>query len=183
MSLTSERFTFMTVMTPMFRPAPLRCFARNITLMLVSLLAAHINAAESEIILRAERATLSQQEGTGLYEGNAELIQGQRTLNADRIEITLKDGKPSRVEATGSPVRLVDGTDLNARAKKLIYDIEGGRILLFHQARITHQGRVFEGAELIYELNSRRISARGDESEGDGRIRLVIPAEDGASIP
>src|SRR5690554_4207950 len=103
MSLISERFTFMTVMTPMFRSAPLLCFARNITLMLASLLAAHASAAESEIILRAERATLSQQEGTGLYEGNAELIQGQRSLNADRIEITLKDGKPSRVEATGSP--------------------------------------------------------------------------------
>jgi len=141
------------------------------------------HAAESEIILRAERATLSQQEGTGLYEGNAELIQGQRSLNADRIEITLKDGKPSRVEATGTPVRLVDGTDLTAHAGKLVYDIEGRRILLYRQARISHQGRVFEGAELIYELDNRRISARGDEQEGDGRIRLVIPAEDGVTAP
>ncbi|MEE4252047.1 MAG: lipopolysaccharide transport periplasmic protein LptA [Alcanivoracaceae bacterium] len=140
-------------------------------------------AAESEITLRAERATLSQQEGTGLYEGNAELIQGQRSLNADRIEITLKDGQPSRVEATGTPVRLVDGADLTAQAEKLVYDIEGRRILLYRQARITHQGRVFEGAELIYELDNRRISARGDEQEGDGRIRLVIPAEDGATAP
>lgn len=183
MSPISDHFTSMAVMTPISRLAPLLCLVRNIALILISLLAVNASAVESEIILRAERATLSQQEGTGLYEGNAELIQGQRTLNADRIEITLKEGKPSRVEATGSPVRLIDGTDLNASAGKLIYDIEGGRILLFHQARISHQGRIFEGAELIYELSSRKISARGDQSEGDGRIRLVIPAEDGASIP
>lgn len=182
MSPISEHFTFMTVMTSLLRSASLLHFVRHI-LILISVVAVNVSAAESEIILRAERATLSQQDGTGLYEGNAELIQGQRTLNADRIEITLKDGKPSRVEATGSPVRLIDGVDLNAKAGKLIYDIEGGRILLFHQARISHQGRVFEGAELIYELNSRKISARGDESEGDGRIRLVIPADDGAPTP
>ncbi|WP_229143810.1 lipopolysaccharide transport periplasmic protein LptA [Alcanivorax sp. 1008] len=166
---------------------PPRSVISRITCVLVSalvyLVASAAHAAENEIILRAERATLSQEEGTGLYEGNAELIQGQRSLNADRIEITLKDGKPSRVEATGTPVRLVDGVDLTAHAEKLVYDIEGGRILLFRKARITHQGRVFEGAELIYELQNRRISARGDEQEGDGRIRLVIPAEDGATTP
>jgi lipopolysaccharide export system protein LptA len=139
--------------------------------------------ADGTIVLRAERATLSQQEGTGLYEGNAELIQGERTLAADRIEITLKDGKPSKVEATGTPVRLTDADDLSARAGRLVYDIEGRRILLFRQARISHQGRVFEGAELIYELDSRRISARGDKTDGDGRIRLVIPAEDGVLTP
>lgn len=143
------------------------------------------SANDGEIVLRADRAILSQQEGTGLYEGNAELIQGQRSLKADRIEITLKDGKPSKVEATGSPVELLDGTDLNARAGKLVYDISGRRILLFGKARINHLGRTFEGAELIYELDSRRISARGDDggNDGDGRIRLVIPAEDGDITP
>ncbi len=144
-----------------------------------------IRPSEGEIVLRADRATLSQQEGTGLYEGNAELIHGQRSLKADRIEITLKDGKPSRVEAIGNPVELLDGGDLSARAGKLVYDIEGRRILLSKQARINHLGRTFEGAELIYELDSRRISARGgdDDGEGDGRIRLIIPADDGATIP
>lgn len=184
MSLISDRFTFMAVMTPISHKSLSLCLTRStVATVLIALLIGNASAAESEIILRAERATLSQQEGTGLYEGNAELIQGQRTLNADRIAITLKEGRPSRVEATGSPVRLVDGTDLTAQAEKLVYDIEGGRILLFRQARITHQGRVFEGAELIYELNNRRISARGDETEGDGRIRLVIPAEDGVVTP
>lgn len=143
------------------------------------------SASEGEIVLRADRAILSQQEGTGLYEGNAELIQGQRSLKADRIQITLKDGKPSKVEATGNPVELLDGGELSARAGKLVYDIEGRRILLSKQARINHLGRTFEGAELVYELDSRRISARGgdDDGDGDGRIRLVIPAEDGVTAP
>lgn len=140
-------------------------------------------AETADIVLRAERATLSQEEGLGIYEGKAELIQGQRSLQADRIEIRLVAGKPSRVEAEGSPVRLQDGKDLEAEAGRLVYDIEGQRILLYRQARIVHLGRTFEGAELVYELDNRRISARGDQEEGDGRIRLVIPADDGELTP
>ena len=162
----------------------IRRLAGLAALLLITHAGAEAVPSESEIVLRADRATLSQQEGTGLYEGNAELIQGQRSLKADRIEITLKDGKPSRVEATGNPVELLDGGDLSARAGKLVYDIEGRRILLSKQARINHLGRTFEGAELVYELDSRRISARGgNDGDGDGRIRLVIPAEEGVPAP
>lgn len=137
-------------------------------------------APDNRIILRADQATLNQQAGTGVYEGNAELIQGLRRVNADRIEITLVDGKPSRVQATGTPVIMRDGEDLYAEALTVIYDISNQRIRLLEQARIDHQGRQFEGAELEYELDTRRISARGTEGslQGDGRIRLVIPAED-----
>lgn len=139
-------------------------------------------AVDNRIILRADQASLNQQAGTGVYEGNAELVQGLRRVNADRIEITLVDGKPSLVEATGSPVIMRDGEDLYAEALTVIYDISNQRIRLLEQARIDHQGRQFEGAELEYELDTRRISARGTQGtlqgDGDGRIRLVIPAED-----
>jgi lipopolysaccharide export system protein LptA len=171
----------------MFRMPDCRALApvALIALLLPVVAGAGDRAADSSnnIVLRAERATLSQQEGTGLYEGNAELIQGPRKMNADRIHITLENGRPVKVEATGTPVRLIDGDDLQAQAAQLVYDIEGQRIVLSKKARIVHQGRVFEGAELIYELADRRISARGDEKEGDGRILLIIPADQGGLMP
>ena len=133
--------------------------------------------SENEIVLRADRATLSQQEGTGLYEGNAELIQGQRSLKADRIEITLKNGKPSKVEATGNPVELLDGGELSARAGKLVYDIEGRRILPL-RARV---GRLRIGECGIPNRGVRHLGLSRIPARDEGQPRAEN--EEGTSVP
>lgn len=141
-------------------------------------LAAVSNGAENPIVVRAESATMNQLEGTGLYEGNVEMNQGERLVKADRILITLRDKKPYRIEADGRPVIMEDVDDIRAQAESLLYDVASQRIYLSGNAQVRHQGRVFEGAELEYQLDSKRIIARGGSD--DGRIRMVIPADDGA---
>lgn len=131
--------------------------------------------ATSDILIRAERATLNQQAGTGLYEGNAELHQGIRQLRADSIRIELKDGAPQRIEATGGVLLKEEGI-VEARGNRLVYDVASQRISVYEQAYVNHQGRVFEGAELEYDLQSKQVDARGGGE--DGRVRLVIPAEE-----
>ena len=116
----------------------------------------------------AHQATFEQSAGTGVYRGNAELIQGKRRLNADVIRLFTENNELMRVEATGSPVRMVEGKELNARADKLVYDLAQRSLVL------THQGNTFEGAKVEYNLDSRRVDA---SSEGDKRVRLVIPAK------
>ncbi|HAM76805.1 MAG TPA: lipopolysaccharide transport periplasmic protein LptA [Alcanivorax sp.] len=122
----------------------------------------------------ADEATFEQSAGTGVYRGNAELIQGKRRLNADVIRLFTENNELMRVEATGSPVRMVEGKELNARADKLVYDLAQRSLVLTGNARVTHQGNTFEGAKVEYNLDSRRVDA---SSEGDKRVRLVIPAE------
>ena len=122
----------------------------------------------------ADQATFEQSAGTGVYRGNAELIQGKRRLNADVIRLFTENNELVRVEATGSPVRMVEGKDLNARADKLVYDLAQRSLVLTGNARVTHQGNTFEGAKVGYNLDSRRVDA---SSEGDKRVRLVIPAK------
>jgi len=141
-------------------------------------LAALSHGAENPIVVRAESATMNQVEGTGLYEGNVEMNQGERLVKADRILITLRDKKPYRIEADGKPVLMEDVDDISAQAESLLYDVASQRIYLSGNAQVRHQGRVFEGAELEYQLDSKRIIARGGSD--DGRIRMVIPADDGA---
>ncbi|MBQ0754975.1 MAG: lipopolysaccharide transport periplasmic protein LptA [Gammaproteobacteria bacterium] len=135
--------------------------------------AGHENA---EIIIRAESAVLDQSKGVGIYEGGAELHQGGRHLSADWIRIELKDGAPGRIEARGNPVTLIEDGALEARGKRLTYDVTGRRIQIYEQAYVNHQGRIFEGAELEYNLDTKQVDARGGDE--DGRVRLVIPAED-----
>lgn len=131
--------------------------------------------AVDEIVIRAQQATLDQSSGTGVYRGNAELHQGKRHLRADTIRITLEEGTPVLVEAEGNLVTLEDEGIVEARGKRLVYDVDIERVRIFEQAYVNHQGRVFEGAELEYDLRSKQVDARGGD---DGRVRLVIPAEE-----
>ena len=62
----------------------------------------------------------------------------------------------------------------SARADKLVYDLAQRSLVLTGNARVTHQGNTFEGAKVEYNLDSRRVDA---SSEGDKRVRLVIPAK------
>jgi len=139
-------------------------------------LAAGVGAQQPSgpVEVSADQATFEQSAGTGVYRGNAELIQGKRRLNADVIRLFTENNELVRVEATGSPVRMVEGKDLNARADKLVYDLAQRSLVLTGNARVTHQGNTFEGAKVEYNLDSRRVDA---SSEGDKRVRLVIPAK------
>lgn len=152
-------------------------------LFIASLLLAHnawaapASAADEEFVFRAERATanLDDKSGHARYEGNAELIQGKRVLKADIIDFQTENNQVSRVEAQGSPVSLEDEEQqLFAQARTLIYNVTSQTLFLQGEARLSQQGRQFEGDELEYDLAARRIRASGG-TEG-GRIKLVIPA-------
>ena len=56
----------------------------------------------------------------------------------------------------------------------MLYDLAQRSLVLTGNARVTHQGNTFEGAKVEYSLDSKREDA---SSEGDKRVRLVIPAE------
>lgn len=133
-------------------------------------------AAVEEIVIRARSARLDQVTGIGVYEGQAELRQGMRHLSADHIRIELENGEPARIEATGSPARLSEGDALSARGERMVYDVAAQQVHISGNARVNHQGRVFEGAELDYHMGTGQVDARGGD-EG-GRVRMVIPAED-----
>lgn len=146
-----------------------------LVLALVSSWAPAAAPVNEEIVIRAQTAILDQSKGVGLYEGDAELRQGNRSLVAEKIRIELKAGAPAHIEATGDPVRLREGEILDARGDRLVYDVQEKRIQIFGDARVDHQGRVFEGAELEYNLTTRQVNASGGDT---GRVRMVIPAEE-----
>lgn len=129
---------------------------------------------EGPISVSADRGRFEQDAGTGVYSGNVELLQGNRSMQADKMSLFTKNGELVRVEATGSPVKLSEGEDLEAHAGNLVYDIKARTLVLTGDAFIRHKGNTFEGAKVEYSLDSKRVDA---SSEGDQRVRLVIPAE------
>lgn len=154
------------------RRAPVKAL---LALALTALVAgAAAQQSNAPVRVSADRATFEQRAGTGVYRGDAELVQGKRHLYADVIRLFTENSELVRVEATGSPVRMVEGEAFSARADKLVYDLVQRNLVLTGNARVTHQGNTFEGARVEYNLDSRRVDA---SSEGDERVRLVIPAK------
>lgn len=131
---------------------------------------------EEDIIISANSARFHQDEGWGIYRGDAELEQGQRHMAADIIKLYVdKNGDLDRVEAEGKPVTLRDGEGIQARANFLLYEVKTDTITLTKNAYINNEGRTFEGAKVIYHLTTRNVEADGG---GDGeRVKLVIPAD------
>ena len=129
--------------------------------------------AQGPVEVRADQATFDQKAGTGVYQGHAELIQGQRHLYADVIRLFTKDNKLVRVEATGKPVHMVEGDQFDATADKLVYNLDSHKLTLTGNAHIKHDGSTFDGARVEYNLDTKRVDASG---EGKKRVRLVIPA-------
>lgn len=129
-----------------------------------------------DVVISADKAVFRQQDGFGLYQGNAELRQGNRQVTADRIELHLRNDVLHHVIAQGSPVTLREGDELEARGDKLEYDVADQRIVLSGNARIRQNGRSFEGGRVVYDLRSRNVEASGTTPED--RVRIVIPAAD-----
>lgn len=156
----------------------LNAFIYNV-LFFITLALATISQAkgvDEDIIISANSARFHQDEGWGIYQGKAELEQGQRHMTAEKITLYVnKNGDLERVEAEGNPVILRDGQDIEARADFLLYEVQKDTITLTKNAYINNEGRTFEGAKVIYHLTSRNVEADGgDENE---RVRLVIPAD------
>lgn len=130
---------------------------------------------EEDVVITADKASFHQNEGWGMYSGNAELEQGQRKVNADKIKLYVdKNGDLERVEAEGNPVKMRDGDEISARGGLLVYEVKTNTITLSKKAYINNEGRTFEGPKVTYNLTDRNVEADGEES-GE-RVRLTIPA-------
>lgn len=151
----------------------LRCCALLLTAM-ISATALAEPAGDLPVQISADRGQFDQQEGVGVYEGNVELLQGNRRVTADRIELFTRNGELNRVEATGQPVTMREGDDLETRADKLVYDLNARTVVMIGNAFMRRDGSTFEGARVEYHMDNRRVDA---SSEGDQRVRLVIPPE------
>ena len=136
--------------------------------------AASAEQRQEPVQISADQGRFEQDRGRGHYRGNVEMIQGDRTLYADEVELIMRDGELRRVEAIGTPVRMKEADFLESHADKLEYDLSRRTVILIGNAYIRHQGNTFEGARVEYNMDTRQVDASG---EGEQRVRLVIPAE------
>jgi lipopolysaccharide export system protein LptA len=133
---------------------------------------------DKPIQIEADRATIDEKTGVGIYEGNVHLHQGTLQLrgskmtvrlNNDRIELITIKGKPARFSQRPDDV----DTDQQAEAEHIEYHAREQRLILLENANIRQQGREEFSSDRI-EFNLRDNTVIAGDSDGDGRVHIIL---------
>lgn len=131
--------------------------------------------AEQPINIRARSVEANEKTGVSVYTGNVVATQGSLRLEADRVEVTLRDGRTDLIRAWGRPVRLQtrtdNGEDIRARAARALYRTSTRRIELNGNVELKRDSDVVTGAVMRYNLDDQSFSAEGD---GNGQVSAIV---------
>lgn len=133
------------------------------------------------IYIDADRVELDEATGLNTYTGTVVVEQGTMRINADRLVIHMTDRKPVRYVATGKPARYKqqpkpDEGDVVGTGKEIEYTVADKKLHMRGDARITRQGDVFQGDQLVYDTVRDLVTGSGGEG---GRIRMIIQPQEG----
>lgn len=132
--------------------------------------------ADQPINIRARNVEVNEKTGVSVYRGNVVLTQGSLRVEADRLEVTLRDGRAHLIRAWGDPVRMQTrtdkGEDLRARAGRAVYRASARRIDLHDAVELHRDGEVVRGGAVHYALDDQTFTAAGN---GDEQVTVVIP--------
>jgi len=141
------------------------------------------------IKVSADSATLDESEGIATYTGDVQLVQGEASLDADRVILHRNERGVSKVESWGSPAHYSqpardDQQATDAWALEITWSADDNVIVLEKQARIEQGDNQFRGDIIHYDTVRRVVTAEGVRTEeGDsGRVEMVIqPRNSGQS--
>lgn len=107
--------------------------------------------------------------------GGVNITQGTLHARADRAEVSVRGGDPSRVVLIGSPATLRqqmdDGTPMDAVATRMDYDITREVMVLTGNVRIEQPRGTLAGERVVYNMLTGQVTSGGQDS---GRVRMRI---------
>ena len=135
----------------------------------------------------ADKALLDDKNGTAVYTGNVVLTQGTLKINAEKLHLQTVQGKVEKVTAEGTPANFSQVPAPNqaavvATALNIDYLVREQTLILRRKASIVQNENVFKGEEIVYEIQSQRLQAKGQSGatpkgeEGTGRVEMILPS-------
>lgn len=167
-----------------FRLAALRsrCSSAALLAVALSLVAGAAGAAltldrNAPIQIEADSAVIDEPTGSAVYRGRVLLQQGAMKLQSSELTVFIKDGKAFKAVAAGRPVLLDQAATateeaIHAEASRITFLIEEDRMMLDDRASLKQGERLFQGAQIDYDVTKRRVNASGS---GQTRVLLVLP--------
>ncbi len=120
-------------------------------------------------------ATLGEN-GRALLKGNVQITQGSLKIESSTATVERSAGAINRAELEGSPARMQQALDsggqMQARARKIDYDVINEVLLLTGDVVVTQPEGDLRGERIRYDLKSGRLEGGGD----GGRVQMRIPS-------
>ena len=130
------------------------------------------------INIEADRATLNEQTGNSVYEGNVQLQQGTLVLQGSKMTVQLIDNTIDTLVLTGDPAtyrQRPDGkeSDQRAEAGRIEYYAKEDRIILLENARVWQtDDEELRSDRIVFDLKSNTVNA-GSNKPGD-RVHITL---------
>ena len=130
---------------------------------------------DQPMYIEADRATMDEGKGIGIYRGDVRIRQGSMHLQADTVTVYLEDGRIVRAVAVGEPARYrqrPEGReqDVHAEAGRMEYFLDPERIVLTGDALVRQEGDTFRSERIVYDIVRDTV----DAGTGEDRVRIVI---------
>lgn len=140
------------------------------------------------ITIQADSATVSELEGTSVYQGNVIIEQGGLRITADEIVIESQSLRPSTIiaksvdESTGHArfEQATGGTkgSIMAQGRLIRYNVSLEKLEIIGKALLSQGPDRYEGDNLSYDLPKGLLVVHSKDDE-DGRINLTINPKPG----
>jgi len=140
---------------------------------------ARVGDRDQPINIAADRVEIDDQRGSSVYRGAVQYNQGTMHLVADEATLYSEQRQVKRFIATGKPARYrqltdTEGVEIRAEAEEIEYIAETEHLVFRGKAHLWRGGDEFVGSLIEYDAKSDVVSARGDDSGGQGRVQVVI---------
>lgn len=130
---------------------------------------------QQPINIRAQSVEANEKTGVSVYRGDVVMTQGSLRIEADRLEVTLRQGELQRVRGWGNPARVSArsdaGAELRARAAHIEYRAPARELDLQGDVELRRDGDLVTGEAVHYSLERQAFVARGD---AQSQVHAVI---------
>ena len=125
--------------------------------------------AQQPIQIRARSVNANEKTGVAVYSGDVRITQGSLHIQADRVEVTMRENELQKIHAVGRPVRVRSrtdqGQDLHASGLRAEYSAPDRQLDLYGEALLNRDSDTLTGTIVRYNLNSQIFSAQGNEQD------------------
>ncbi|MDG4812432.1 lipopolysaccharide transport periplasmic protein LptA [Hydrogenovibrio sp. 3SP14C1] len=135
------------------------------------------------IEIKADSLLSQDQKGQSIYTGQVIITQGTTIIQGDKVTIFHPNRKVIKALVVGKQAtfkRFLPEEQhwVNGRADIITYHAEKRTVLLEGNAYVNQQGKnSISGPEILYNLNDKTLSAKGDKAEKK-RITVIFEPEE-----
>jgi lipopolysaccharide export system protein LptA len=139
------------------------------------------NDFDQPIRVKSDEQFVDAKMKTSVFEKNVMIRQGSLLISAEYVKVDAINGKGKEVfTIKGVPAnytqKLADGSNVEARARQIIYDIGTRTISLEGDAELIQNASTVKGDSIIFDMQKEQMRAQGNAGN-DEQVETIFTPE------